>query len=156
MTRSDNTTTITGNLADDPELRFTPSGVAVVNLRVAVNGRRKTDSGDWEDDLDGFFNVAAWRELAENVAESLHKGDRVTIVARLKVRTYEDRDGNTRYVTDLIADEVAANLRWATVTISKRGGSNRPPHPADSYDDRGRSQARDNAPPPPPDDDVPF
>lgn len=151
--RPDNFATITGNLADDPELRFTPAGVAVANMRVAVNGRwYDKDKDEWQDRLDGFFSCTVWREQAENIAESLRKGDRVTVIGRLENRSYEDRDGNTRWVTEIQADEVNPSTRWATVAVSKRGGSSRPPHPADA----SPAGASEDAPPPPTDDDVPF
>src|SRR5918999_1851307 len=75
---SDNTVSLVGNITDDPELRFTPSGSAVANFTVAVNRRFQRD-GQWEDRLDGFFRCNCWRDLAENVAESLHKGTRVVV-----------------------------------------------------------------------------
>jgi single-strand DNA-binding protein len=90
----ENQITIIGNLADDPELRYTPSGVAVANVRVAVNRRkRNNETNEWEDQLDGFFTCNVWREMAENVSESLHKGDRVLVMGRLRSRSYDDRDG---------------------------------------------------------------
>lgn len=116
----ENTVTIVGNLAADPELKFTPSGVAVANLRVAVNRRvRDNQTGDYTDRLDGFFAVNVWRDHAENVAESLNRGDRVLVTGRLSNRSYEDKDGQTRWVTDIEADEVCPSLRWATAQPRK-------------------------------------
>ncbi|MDP8969283.1 MAG: single-stranded DNA-binding protein, partial [Actinomycetota bacterium] len=111
---SDNVITIVGNLTDDPELRYTPSGVAVANMRVAVNRRiRNKDTNEWDDRLDGFFTVNVWRDYAENVAESLSRGTRVLVQGRLISRSYEDREGQTRWVTEIEADEVCPSLRWA-------------------------------------------
>lgn len=122
---ADNVITIVGNLVDDPELRYTAGGTAVANVRVAVNRRvRNKDTNEWEDALDGYFRVNVWRDQAENVAESLHRGTRVLVTGRLISRSYEDREGQTRWVTEIEADEVCPSLRWATAKISKvsRGG----------------------------------
>ncbi len=117
---SDNVITIVGNLTDDPELRYTPSGVAVANMRVAVNRRiRNKDTNEWDDRLDGFFTVNVWRDYAENVAESLSRGTRVLVQGRLISRSYEDREGQTRWVTEIEADEVCPSLRWATAKVEK-------------------------------------
>lgn len=115
---SDNTVTLVGNITDDPELRFTPSGAAVANFTVAVNRRFK--SGDrWEDKLDGFFRCSCWREMAENVAESLQKGSRVVVVGRLTQRSWEDQEGNKRSAVEVQVDEVGPSLRWATAAVQK-------------------------------------
>jgi single-strand DNA-binding protein len=115
---ADNQVTLVGNITDDPELRFTPSGSAVANFTVAVN--RRIRQGDrWEDKLDGFFNCSCWRDMAENAAESLRKGTRVVVVGRLNQRSWEDREGNRRTAVELQVDEVAPSLRWATAQIQK-------------------------------------
>ncbi len=117
---SDNVITIVGNLTDDPELRYTPNGVAVTNMRVAVNRRiRNSQTNEWDDKLDGFFTVNVWRDHAENVAESLKRGTRVLVQGRLISRSYEDKEGQTRWVTEIEADEVCPSLRWATAKVSK-------------------------------------
>ena len=120
----ENTVTVVGNLTDDPELRYTPTGVAVANCRVAVNRRvRNSQTNEWEDRTDGFFTVNVWREMAENVAETLHKGDRVLIQGSIRSRSWEDKEGQTRWVTEIEADEVCPSLRWARAKIDKvRGG----------------------------------
>ena len=146
---NENQITIIGNLADDPELRFTPSGTAVTNVRVAVNRRRRdAQSGEWVDELDGFFTCNVWRDMAENVAESLSKGTRVLVMGRLRSRSYEDRNGETRWVTEIEADEVCPSLRWATADVKKvsRSGTG------------GSSSGYTSPPPaePPAADDVPF
>ena len=129
---ADNQVTLVGNITNDPELRFTPSGSAVANFTVAVN-RRIRQGDQWEDKLDGFFNCSCWRDQAENVAESLRKGNRVVVVGRLSQRSYEDRDGNKRSAVEVQVDEVAPSLRWATAQIQKSsrsgGGGSSAPRP---------------------------
>ncbi|MPZ70791.1 MAG: single-stranded DNA-binding protein [Actinobacteria bacterium] len=119
---SDNNITLVGNITDDPELRFTPSGAAVANFTVAVN-RRINKDGQWEDKLDGFFRCNCWRDMAENVAESLSKGARVVVVGRLQQRQWEDQDGNKRSSFEIQVDEVGPSLRWATATVQKSSRS---------------------------------
>ncbi len=116
---SDNQVTLVGNITDDPELRFTPSGAAVANFTVAVNRRYKNQEGQWEDKLDGFFRCNCWREMAENVAESLRKGSRVVVAGRLQQRSWEDPEGNKRSAFEVQVDEVGPSLRWATATVQK-------------------------------------
>ena len=116
---SDNTVTLVGNITDDPELRFTPSGAAVANFTVAVNRRYKNNEGQWEDKLDGFFRCNCWRDMAENVAQSFRKGTRVVVVGRLQQRSWDDPDGNRRSVFEVQVDEVGPSLRWASATIEK-------------------------------------
>lgn len=122
----ENTVHLVGNLTEDPELRYTQSGVAVANGTVAVN-RRVKNGDEWEDATDGFFRFSVWRDYAENVHESLHKGDRVYVVGRLSTRSYEDSEGVTKWVTEVEAEEVMPSLRWATANVSKvkRGGGGR-------------------------------
>ncbi len=110
---SENTVTLVGNITDDPELRFTPSGLPVANFTVAVN-RRVPKDGGWEDKLEGFFRCSCWRDMAENVAESLQKGSRVMVVGRLQQRSWEDQEGNKRSTVEVQVDEVGPSLRWAT------------------------------------------
>ena len=122
---ADNTITLVGNITDDPELRFTPTGRPVANFTVAVNSRKRTPDGQWEDKLDGFFRCNAWADMAENVAESLTKGTRVLVTGRLQQRSWEDPDGNKRSAVEIQVDEVGPSLRWATanVTRTSRSGS---------------------------------
>ena len=113
-----NTVTIVGNVTDDPELRFTPSGLPVANFTVAVNSRVK--KGDqWEDRNDGFFRCSCWRDMAENVAESIQKGTRVMVIGRLQEQKWEDNDGGKRSRIEIQVDEVGPTLRWATATVQK-------------------------------------
>jgi single-strand DNA-binding protein len=118
---SDNCVTLVGNITDDPELRFTPSGSAVANFTIAVN-RRFNKDGQWEDKLDGFFRCNCWNAMAENVAESLTKGSRVMVVGRLQQRSWE-KDGQKQYAIELQVDEVGPSLRWATATVQKSSRS---------------------------------
>ncbi len=114
-----NNITIVGNITRDPELRFTPSGQANARLGVAVNRRwQDKGSGEWQE-ATSFFDVICWRELAENVAESLKRGTRVVVTGRLEQRTYEREGGEKRSVVEIIADEVAPSLRWATAKVEK-------------------------------------
>ena len=109
---ADTHVTITGNLTDDPEVTFTPSGQAVCNFRVAVTPRVR-DGDTWRDGDTSFFRVNAWRTLGEHVADSLSKGDRAIVVGRLKSRSWETPEGEQRSLVEVDADEVAPSLRFA-------------------------------------------
>jgi len=114
-----NSVTLVGNITRDPELRFTATGQATASFGLAVNRRwQNRQTGDWEE-ATSFFNVVAWRELAENITESLSKGSRVIVTGRLEQRSWETQDGEKRSVTEVVADEVGPSLRWATVTVMK-------------------------------------
>ena len=115
--------TVVGNLVDDPELRFTPAGVAVAKFRVASTPRvfdRQTN--EWKDGESLFLTCSVWRQAAENVAESLQRGMRVIVQGRLKQRSYEDREGVKRTVYELDVEEVGASLRNATAKVTKTTG----------------------------------
>jgi single-strand DNA-binding protein len=117
--------TVVGNLTADPELRFTPSGAAVANFTVASTPRTfDKNSGEWKDGEALFLRCSVWRQAAENVAESLHKGTAVIVQGRLKQRSYETKEGEKRTVYELDVDEVGPSLRWATAKVTKasRGG----------------------------------
>jgi single-strand DNA-binding protein len=115
--------TVVGNLVDDPELRFTPSGAAVAKFRVASTPRMfDRQTNEWKDGESLFLTCSVWRQAAENVAESLTKGTRVVVQGRLKQRSYEDREGIKRTVFELEVDEVGASLRNATAKITKTSG----------------------------------
>ena len=116
---SDNTVTLTGNVTKDPELRFTPSGAAVANFSIAVNRRWKSKQGDDWNEQTSFFDIAAWSTLAENVASSIQRGTRVTVVGRLEQRTWDTDDGGKRSRVEIVADEVSPSLRWATAAVTK-------------------------------------
>lgn len=144
MAFESNYVTFIGNLTDDPELRFTGSGTPVCTLRLASN-RRWTGKDGQENEETTFMNVVAWRDMGENIAESLRKGDRAIAIGRLKVRSYDDNQGVTKWVTEIEADEVAPSLRWARAQVNK-GGSGA----------SGSGGSDFSASPPPSDDDVPF
>lgn len=113
------TVTIVGNLTRDPELRYTPNGAAVAAFGVAVNRRwQNRDTQAWEE-ATSFFNVTCWRDLAQNVSESLEKGSRVMVTGRLEQRSWETQDGEKRSVVEIVADEVGPSLRWATASINR-------------------------------------
>lgn len=120
---ADNTITIIGNLTSDPELRFTPSGVAVANLSIAQTPRTfDKATNEWKDGETNFFRSAIWRSEAENVAASLHKGDRVIITGTLKVGSYE-KDGIKHTTVEIEQAEVAASFKYATAVVTRvRGG----------------------------------
>jgi single-strand DNA-binding protein len=114
-----NSVTLVGNLTRDPELRFTQSGMARAILGLAVNRRwQNRQSGEWEE-ATSFFNVVCWREMAENVSESLSRGSRVLVTGRLEQRTWETQDGENRSVVEVIADEIGPSLRWATAEVTR-------------------------------------
>lgn len=146
MAYESNFITMVGNLVEDPELRFTQGGVPVCNFRIASN-RRWTGRDGQEQEETTFITANLWRDMAENVAESLRKGDRVVVIGRIKVRSYENQQGQTVWVTEIEADEIAPSLRWARTSVSRTSGGS-------SGGNQGGSN--DFAPPPPSDDDVPF
>lgn len=125
MAAGDVVATIVGNLTNDPELRFTPSGAAVASFTVASTPRilDKT-TNEWKDGDALFMRCSVWRQYAENVAESLSKGSRVIVTGRLKQRSYETREGEKRTVVEMEVDEVGPALKYATAKVNKvsRGG----------------------------------
>jgi single-strand DNA-binding protein len=117
---SENTVTLVGNLTDDPELRFTAQGAAVANFRMAVSKRiRDPQTNEWKDGDTSFFRVNVWRQLAENVAESLTRGTRVIVTGTLKMRQWETQEGEKRSVVEIEATEVGPSLKWATAKMEK-------------------------------------
>ena len=113
----DNSISLTGNMVRDPELRFIPSGAAVCHFAIAVNRRIKRGD-EWETAV-SYFEVRALRELGENIASSLHKGDRVMVDGRLEQRSWTTEADEKRSTIEVIADSVGAELKFATVTVSK-------------------------------------
>jgi single-strand DNA-binding protein len=112
--------TVVGNLTNDPELRFTPSGAAVAGFTVASTPRTlDRESGQWKDGDPLFLRCSVWRQYAENVAESLTKGMQVIVQGRLKQRSYETREGEKRTVVELDVDEIGPCLKFATAKVSK-------------------------------------
>src|SRR3989440_262365 len=118
------TITVIGNLTDDPELRFTPSGAAVAKFRIASTPRTlDRASGEWKDGEPLFLACSVWRQAAENVAESLQRGSRVIVSGRLRQRSYETKEGEKRTVYELEVDEIGPALRHATAKVQKMSRS---------------------------------
>ena len=118
------TITVVGNLTDDPELRFTPSGAAVAKFRIASTPRTlDRQSGEWKDGEPLFLACNIWRDAAEHVAESLQRGARVIVQGRLRQRSYETREGEKRTVYELEVDEIGPSLRYATAKVQKMSRS---------------------------------
>jgi single-strand DNA-binding protein len=154
---SDNQVTLTGNLTDDPELRFTPNGVAVANFRLAVD-QRVWDTDGWKDGEPSYFRISVWRDQAEYVSRSLRKGARCVVSGRLKSRSWETPEGQRRSAVEVDADEVGMSLRFAPVVpASAEAAAAEPAEPAPakssgSESRRGRQPAKAAAG----SDEVPF
>jgi single-strand DNA-binding protein len=115
----DNSVTLVGNITRDPELRFTNTGQANVTFGLAVNRRwQNRQTQEWEE-ATSFFDVVCWREMAENVSETLSRGARVIVNGRLEQRSWETQDGDKRSKVEVIADEIGPSLRWATAQVTK-------------------------------------
>ncbi|MDQ1706167.1 MAG: single-strand DNA-binding protein [Frankiaceae bacterium] len=120
MAAGDTNITLVGNLVDDPELRFTPSGAAVAKFRVASTPRfLDKQTNEWKDGDSLFLTCNVWRQAAENVAESLQRGMRVIVQGRLRQRSYETKEGEKRTVYEVEVDEVGPSLKNATAKINK-------------------------------------
>lgn len=120
MAQGDIPITVVGNIVADPELRFIQNGAAVANFRVASTPRRyDAQAGQYVDGEAVFLTCNVWRQAAENVAETLHKGDRVIVTGRLRQRSYEDKNGERRTVMEVEVDEVGPSLRFATAQVNK-------------------------------------
>lgn len=116
--------TVSGNLVSDPEVRFTQSGIAVANINIAVSSRvQDKQTKEWKDGETTYLRATAWRELAENVAETLTKGNRIIASGRLKQRNFETKEGDKRSVLELEVDEIGPSLKYATAKVSKAGKS---------------------------------
>jgi single-strand DNA-binding protein len=152
---ADTHVTITGNLTDDPELRFTPGGVAVANFRLAVD-QRVWDTDGWKDGESSYFRVSVWRDQAEHVSRSLHKGARCVVVGRLRSHSWETPEGQRRSAVEVHAEEVGMSLRFTPVVPPPAEDAPPSPAPARAKADgngsrRGRQPAkaaagRDEAP----------
>jgi single-strand DNA-binding protein len=127
MAAGDTNITLVGNLTDDPELRFTPSGAAVANFTVASTPRfLDKQTNEWKDGDALFMRCNIWRQAAENVAESLQRGMRVIVTGRLRQRSYETKEGEKRTVYEVEVDEIGPSMRYATAKVVKgqrSGGS---------------------------------
>jgi single-strand DNA-binding protein len=116
---TDNTVVLVGNVTRDPELRFTNTGQPTATFGLAVNRRwQNRQTQEWEE-ATSFFDVVCWREMAENVSESLTRGARVVVAGRLDQRSWETPEGDRRSKVEVVADEVAPSLRWATAQVTK-------------------------------------
>ena len=150
-----NSVTLIGNLVEDPELRFTPSGVAMTKVRFAVN-KRYQSQGEWQEET-SFFGGTCWRDMAENVAESLQKGMRVIVTGRLEQRSWENQEGEKRSMIEVRIDDIGPSVRWATASVTRTprsggtgdwagkqsgggGGGSVPPAPV-ARDDYGPDEA---------------
>ncbi len=134
--------TLVGNLTDDPELRFTPSGAAVVNFTIASTPRVfDKASNEWKDEPALFMRCSLWRDAAEHVAESLTKGMRVVAQGRLKQRSYETREGEKRTVVELDVEEIGPSLKYATAKVTKATGNSNRGNGAQSTQRPGGGQA---------------
>jgi single-strand DNA-binding protein len=115
----DNTVSLVGNVTRDPEIRYTPSGQTVATFGLAVNRRwQNRQTQEWEEQV-SFFDVKVWQQMAENVSESILKGTRVVVTGRLEQRSWETDNGDKRSKIEVVADEVAPSLRWATAQVNK-------------------------------------
>ena len=153
MASDTNNITISGNMTRDPEMRYTPSGVSKVTFGVAVNRSwRNQQTQEW-DEQTSFFNVVAWRQLAENVGASLAKGSRVVVTGRLEQRSWETEQGEKRSIVEIVADDVSASLRFATAEVhrversgpSDGGGGGGAPRSAPVTTPAGAGDANANA-----------
>lgn len=148
--------TVIGNLAADPELRFTPSGAAVANFTVVSTPRTfDRQSNEWRDGDALFMRCALWRQPAENAAESLTRGARVIVTGRLKQRSFETREGEKRTVVELDVDEIGPSLKFATAKVAKAtrstsssgGYGSAPDDPWSSAPTGGSGSGHDEDPP---------
>jgi single-strand DNA-binding protein len=147
---------LVGNLGKDPELRYTPSGAAVATFSLATTERYKDRNGDQQEKTE-WHNIVAWRQLAEICGKYLHKGKQIYIEGRIQTRSYDDRDGNKRYITEIVADQMQMLGRAG----DEGGGGNREPRRPRQEESSGRAASpaphEDFADPPfNPDDDIPF
>jgi single-strand DNA-binding protein len=150
MATDTNTITVSGNLTRDPEMRLTPSGISKVSFGIAVNRSwRNQQTNEWEEQT-SFFNVVAWRQLADNASASLTKGTRVVVTGRLEQRSWETEQGEKRSTVEIVADDIAPSLRFATAEVHRiersgpegAGAPRRQPAPVaatstSSYDEYG-------------------
>jgi single-strand DNA-binding protein len=156
------TITVIGNLTNDPELRFAPSGSAVANFTIASTPRTfDRQSNEWKDGETLFLRASVWKEAAENVAESLTKGMRVIVSGRLKSRSYETKEGEKRTVIELEVDEIGPSLKYANTKVNRTnrssgsgpagggnfGGFNGAPQNTGQQDPGGWGNGPDSEPP---------
>ncbi len=148
MANNPNNITVVGNITRDPEMKYTPSGAGQAILGIAVNRSWKNQQTDtWEERV-SFFNVVCWKDLADNVSASLRKGMRVVVIGRLEQRSWETDSGEKRSVVEIVADEIAPSLLFATADVHRTerktgdggfnsGGKARPSARSGGYGDPG-------------------
>ncbi len=144
-----NSVTLVGNITRDPELRFTNTGQATATFGLAVNRMWTDRQTNERREATSFFDIVCWREMAENVSESLQKGARVLVTGRLEQRTWETPEGERRSKIEVVADEVGPSLRWATAVVSKndrRGPSDGPSGPSGPSVRQGAGPSHDPGP----------
>jgi single-strand DNA-binding protein len=130
--------TIVGNLGNDPEMRYTPTGLAVTSFSVGVANRRVKRGNEWEDNGSTWYRVTAWRDLAENVAQSLVRGSRVIVVGILASRDWDDKEGGKHTSWEIVADACGPDLSFANVAIARtKRATVRETVPADERADSG-------------------
>ena len=116
---ADNTITVVGNLTRDPEIRYTAGGQAKATLGIAVNRVWTNKQTNEREERTSFFNVIVWGEMADHCSESLQKGNRVIVTGRLEQRSYDTEQGEKKSIVEIVADEVAPSLRWATAEVKR-------------------------------------
>jgi single-strand DNA-binding protein len=148
---------LVGNLGKDPELRYTPSGAAVATFSLATTERYKDKSGQQQDKTE-WHNIVVWNKLAEICSKYLHKGKQVYIEGRIQSRSYDDKDGNKRYITEIVADQMQMLGRAGEETggQTRSGGESRQSRPTSSASQSTPAYENFADPPFNPDDDIPF
>ena len=145
----DNTVTITGNATREPELRFTPAGQPVASFGVAVNRRwQNKQTQEWEEST-SFIDVTCWADLAQNIAESVTRGSRVTVTGRLDQRSWETQEGDKRSKIEIVADDVAMSLKWATAEVTKNTRSGGDSSSGNKNQNRSKNQGKSQSENPP-------
>ena len=148
MAQGDTPITVVGNLVADPELRFTPTGLAVANFRIASTPRvYNRESGQWEDGDATFLSCNLWGKPGENLAQSARKGTLVTVVGKLRQRTYETNDGEKRTVFDVDVEEAAVNVKFGPVGAAGAPSGGAQQDPWNSAPERGGFASQDSEPP---------
>lgn len=131
-----------GVVVDDPTFKITNSGVAMANIRVAINERVKDkETGEWRDGDSTYLTVMAWKNMAENATDTFKRGDRIVVIGKQKERRWTDKDGNERTSYEVTADSLGASIKFAPVATQKRNNSGK----ADSSSRASRSDKADSS-----------
>ncbi|MGW2961216.1 single-stranded DNA-binding protein [Streptomyces sp. NPDC001220] len=141
--------TLVGNLTDDPELKFTEGGAALAKFTIAVTPRSfDRTTSQWKDGTTAFYRCAAWRTLAEHVAESMSKGSRVVATGRMRQHDWTNEQGEKRSMLAVEVDDIGASVRFTTVTVNaKRGGQSGPAGDGDPWASGSAAGGADAEPP---------